>query len=133
MLHPREALLQTARAFQRSPAFAPSRRLRHVAEHRLARLRQLGVRQARSVGRTKTLYQLRLAATVAKLTLVATNVGLLRGHRRRQVTDGAPRFACVVWLFANCRSIRPTRAPRSRTRRATGRFSAALLEAIPFK
>jgi len=83
MLHPREALLQGARAFQRSPAFAPYRRLRQAAEHRLARLMQLGVRQARYVGRTKTLCQLLLAATVANLTLAATAVGLLRGRRPR--------------------------------------------------
>lgn len=47
MLHPREALLQEARAFQRSPAFAPYRRLRQAAEHRLAQLMQLGVHQSR--------------------------------------------------------------------------------------
>jgi hypothetical protein len=84
MLHPQEATLQDARAFQRSAAFAPYRQLRQVAEHRLARLMQLGVRQARYVGRAKTLGQLLLAATVANLTLVATGVGLLRGRRRRQ-------------------------------------------------
>lgn len=84
MLHPQEATLQEARAFQRSEAFAPYRQLRQVAEHRLARLMQLGVRQARYVGRAKTLCQLLLAATVANLTLVATGVGLLRGRHRRQ-------------------------------------------------
>src|SRR5579884_945348 len=74
MLHPREALLQDARAFQKSPAFAPYHQLRQAAEHRLARLMQLGMRQARYVGRTKTLFQLLLAATVANLTLVARNL-----------------------------------------------------------
>jgi hypothetical protein len=78
MIHPQEALLQEARAFQQSEAFAPYRKLRQVAEHRLARLMQLGVRQARYIGRTKTLCQLLLAATVANLTLVATRVGLMR-------------------------------------------------------
>src|SRR2546430_763778 len=76
MLHPSEAILQEARAFQRSGAFAPYRTLRQAAEHRLARLMQLGMRQARYVGRAKTLFQLLLAATVANLTLVATRVGL---------------------------------------------------------
>src|SRR5829696_2683830 len=47
MIHPQEALLQEARAFQKSEAFAPYRKLRQAAEHRLARLMQLGVRQAR--------------------------------------------------------------------------------------
>jgi hypothetical protein len=45
---------------------------RQVVEHRIARLVQLGIRQARYVGRTKTLFQLLLAAAVANLTLLAT-------------------------------------------------------------
>jgi len=57
-LHPQEALLQAARAFQTSPAFAEYRRLRQAAEHRIARLVQLGIRQARYFGRAKTLFQL---------------------------------------------------------------------------
>ena len=45
-------------------------------EHRLARLVQLGIRQARYFGRVRTRFQLYLAATVANLTLVAGKVGL---------------------------------------------------------
>ena len=78
-LHPQEALLQEARAFQRSEAYAPYRALRQVAEHRVARLMQLGARKARYFGRNKTLYQSLIAATVANLTLVATKTGLMRG------------------------------------------------------
>jgi Transposase DDE domain/Transposase domain (DUF772) len=98
MLHPQEAMLQEARAFQRSAAFAPYRRLRQVVEHRLARLMQLGMRQARYVGRAKTLAQLLLAATVANLTLVATKVGLLRGRRRRTAhrDPDMPGFGAVL-------------------------------------
>lgn len=70
-IHPQEALLQQARAFQHSPAFADYRTARQAAEHRLARLVQLGIRQARYVGRKKTLFQLLMAATVANLTLLA--------------------------------------------------------------
>ncbi|MPZ14968.1 MAG: IS1182 family transposase [Chloroflexi bacterium] len=70
-VHPQEALLQAARAFQASPAFAPNRVLRQTVEHRLARLVQLGIRQARYVGRSKVLFQLAMAAAVANLTLVA--------------------------------------------------------------
>jgi hypothetical protein len=84
MLHPHEAVLQEARAFQNSDSFASYRKLRQVAEHRLARLMQLGVRQARYVGRTKTLFQLLMAATVANLTLVATRTGLMRDRHRRK-------------------------------------------------
>jgi len=78
-LHPQEALLQEARAFQQSAAYAPYRAFRQVAEHRLARLMQLGARKARYFGRRKTLFQLLIAATVANLTLVATKTGLMRG------------------------------------------------------
>ena len=82
-LHPQEKLLQEARAFQKSESFAPYRAARQVAEHRIARLMQLGVRQARYFGRTKTLFQLLMAATVANLTLVATKVGLMRARGRK--------------------------------------------------
>jgi transposase len=70
-LHPQEALLQQARELQASPVFDEARRRRQVVEHRIARLVQLGIRQARYLGRTKTLFQLCLAAAVANLTLLA--------------------------------------------------------------
>src|SRR5919108_990724 len=70
-LHPQEALLQQARAFQASDAFDAVRRPRQAVEHRIARLVQLGIRQARYVGRAKTLFQLASAATVANLALLA--------------------------------------------------------------
>ena len=75
-LHPQEALLQRARALQQSEAFAGYRQRRVVVEHRLARLVQLGIRQARYFGRVKTKFQLYLAVTVANLTLVASKAGL---------------------------------------------------------
>jgi transposase len=70
-LHAQEGLLQAARELQASPAFGAYRRRRQVVEHRLARLVQLGLRQARYLGRTKTLFQLLMAAAVANLTLLA--------------------------------------------------------------
>jgi hypothetical protein len=82
-LHPQEHLLQEARMLQQSPAFQEYRQVRQTAEHRLARLVQLGIRQARYFGRGKTLFQLLMAATVANLTLVATKTGQMRakgGH-----------------------------------------------------
>ena len=75
-LHPQEALLQQARALQRSEAFAEYRQRRVVVEHRLARLVQLGIRQSRYFGRAKTRFQLYLAATGANLTLVAAKAGM---------------------------------------------------------
>jgi hypothetical protein len=76
-LHPQETLLQQARELQASPAFDEARRRRQVVEHRIARLVQLGIRQARYFGRTKTLFQLCLAAAVANLTLLAATSGAL--------------------------------------------------------
>ena len=78
-LHPQEALLQQARALQQSEAFGEYRQRRVVVEHRLARLVQLGIRQSRYFGRTKTKFQLYLAATVVNLTLVAAKAGLPAG------------------------------------------------------
>ena len=49
-LHPQEALLQQARELQRSDGFTKYSRRRVVVEHRLARLVQLGMRQARYFG-----------------------------------------------------------------------------------
>jgi hypothetical protein len=96
MLHPQEALLQQARAFQNSPEFAPYRKLRQVAEHRLARLMQLGMRKARYFGRTKTRFQLLMAATVANLTLIASRacrgVGLMWGQRQRPAQPSSQIF-----------------------------------------
>lgn len=76
-LHSQERLLQQARALQRSEAFAEYRKRRQVAEHRLARLVQLGIRQGRYFGRVKALFQLLMAATVANLTLVASKLGMM--------------------------------------------------------
>jgi Transposase DDE domain/Transposase domain (DUF772) len=70
-VHAQEALLQQARALQNSEAFKPYRRLRQVAEHRLARMVQLGLRQARYRGLAKTLFQAFMVAAVANLTLLA--------------------------------------------------------------
>lgn len=75
-LHPQEVLLQEARALQQSAGYDQYRRRRVVAEHRLARLVQLGIRQSRYFGRAKTKFQLYLAATVANLTLLADKIGL---------------------------------------------------------
>ena len=74
-LHPQEGLLQEARQLQDSPAYDQYRHLRVVAEHCLARLVQLGIRQARYFGHAKTKFQLHLAATVANLTLFIGKYG----------------------------------------------------------
>ena len=75
-LYSQEAPLYEARRLRDSPAYDEYRQLRLVVERRLARLVQLGIRQARYFGRGKTKFQLYLAATVANLTLLAGKIGL---------------------------------------------------------
>jgi hypothetical protein len=89
-VHPQEALLQDARALQASPAFRDYRSRRQVVEHRIARLIQLGVRQARYVGRAKTLFQVAMAAAVANLTLIM--------NRADADPSSAPLIAVLVGL-----------------------------------
>jgi len=98
-LHPQEALLQEARALQRSDEYGPYRKMRQVAEHRIARLMQLGMRQARYFGRVKTQAQLLLAATIANLTLIAKKMGYINGGSGGQTCV----FSCAlnhIALFA---------------------------------
>ena len=95
-LHPQEALLQQARSLQHSQAFSEYRKRRQVAEHRLARLVQLGMRQARYCGRVKTLFQLLIAATVANLTLVAAKMGVISKSPNRSQSRSGQRAACSL-------------------------------------
>ena len=128
-LHPQEALLQQARALQQSEAFAGYRQRRVVVEHRLARLVQLGIRQARYFGRVKTKFQACGSApmdlilpvapagpqivTVANLTLVASKAGLpedtggaskvgsaLRAGTIHSTVDFIPARLCQIWALA---------------------------------
>ena len=108
LIHPQEGMLQQARALQQSADYDEYRARRVVVEHRLARLVQLGIRQARYFGRVKTKFQLYLAATVANLTLVAGKIGRsgstgggAAGHRvvlndvRAVVANAAANFSAV--------------------------------------
>ena len=108
LIHPQEGMLQQARALQQSADYDEYRARRVVVEHRLARLVQLGIRQARYFGRVKTKFQLYLAATVANLTLVLGKIGLsgsagggAAGHRvvlndvRAVVANAAANFSAV--------------------------------------
>ncbi len=126
-IHPQEALLQEARALQQSAAYDEYRARRMVVEHRLARLVQLGIRQARYFGRVKTRFQLYLAATVANLTLVLGNIGRsgstgggAAGHRvvlnvvRAVVANAAANFSAVrlgqLWSLFFLSATRPNLA-----------------------
>ena len=57
-VHPQEARLREARAYQKTSAGKARLRQRVVVEHRLARLGQLGISQARYRSRVKTRFQL---------------------------------------------------------------------------
>ncbi len=89
-LHPQAAELAAARELERSPAFAEYKRLRQVAEHRIARLVQLGARQSRFFGGHKTRFQLLMAAAAANLTLVW---GQAESPRPQHTPPAAPQAA----------------------------------------
>jgi hypothetical protein len=71
MIQAEEGLQQRARVHNQSATGRKSLRQRVVVEHRIARLVQLGIRQSRYFGRTKTCLQLVMAAMVANVSLVA--------------------------------------------------------------
>ena len=77
-----EALQQQARAHNQTEAGRKTLQQRVVVEHRLARLVQLGIRQSRYFGRTKTRLQVMMAAMVA-------NVSLVVGYCKRQAEPAA--------------------------------------------
>ena len=77
-----EDLQQRARGHNQSAAGRETLRQRVVVEHRIARLVQLGIRQSRYFGKTKTCLQVVMAAVVANLSLVA-------GYCKRQAEPAA--------------------------------------------
>ena len=85
------AELQRLRAFQRTEQFKKRYRRRVVVEHRIGRPVQLGIRQARYLGRVKVAYQVTLAAAVANLVL-ATSKGSDRFARVLHSLDTAVRL-----------------------------------------
>lgn len=103
-------------------------RRRVVAEHRLAPLEQLGIRQARYFGRVKTKFQLYLAATVANLAMLANQTGVSADPSGDPDTmtasvpisgdHGVDRHLLRTWMLAWLRaptlalSLFPTRAFR---------------------
>jgi hypothetical protein len=91
-VHPQEALLQAARAFQQTAAGRQRLRERVVAEHGLARLGHLGIGEARYVGRKKTRFQLLLAATVANLRWT-WNWSAAQAERREAAANNSVKTA----------------------------------------
>jgi hypothetical protein len=117
ILHRNEDVLLKARARQRSPGFQQLWRRRQAVEHRVARMVQLGMRQARYRGRQKTLFQALLTAAVANLTLMAAGVGTRaepsgprsRNRSRRQIS-GAVATALTRLSDALTSILGPDRA-----------------------
>jgi hypothetical protein len=71
-IQPEERLQQQARAYNQTEAGKKMLRQRVVVEHRIARLVRLGIRQSRYFGKTKTHFQVVMAAVVANLSLVVS-------------------------------------------------------------
>jgi hypothetical protein len=100
-VHAQEALLQKARAYQKTTEGKAYLRKRVVVEHRLARLGQLGIGQARYFGRAKTRFQLSMAAAVANLRRVWNWQGQQKG------TEPGPEpvnqvVSLLFWLAKTC-------------------------------
>jgi hypothetical protein len=77
----RTQALWRLRRKQKTKRFRRRYRKRVVAEHRLARMVQLGIRQAKYFGKQKVTFQVALAATVANLSLAATALAHLPGTK----------------------------------------------------
>ena len=95
-LHPDEAILQQARALEKTEYFRDTYRERVVVEHRIGRLVGLGMRQSRFMGRTKTEFQALMAAAVANFTLTMGWMGSedgLCGLLRRVLRHLCPQNA----------------------------------------
>jgi transposase len=130
-MHPQEQLLQDARALQASPAFADYRRRRQMVEHRIARLVQLGIRQARDVGTPKVLFQLLMAAAVANLTYLAATATqpIDPDSRASELLLGLLGLLLVV-VGRSLSPTWPTEAPDAR-RRSRSASGSRLLSPLP--
>ena len=110
-----------------------------VAEHPLARLGQLVIRQARYFGQIKTKVQLYLAATVANLTLLANQTGVCGDSGEdpdcivttalNGVNRSVDRHLLPTWMLARLRSptlaLSPWTSPWPWRHRHPGPSSAA--------
>jgi hypothetical protein len=100
-VHPQEAQLQAARVYQKTPEGKAHLRKRVVVEHRLARLGQLGISQARYCGHTKTRFQLMMACSLANFRWVWNQ----EAHQAALLHAGATDFAqrgslcACIWLL----------------------------------
>ena len=99
------AALWALRKKQKTKRFRKRYRKRVVVEHRIGRLVQLGVRQAKYFGKAKTHFQIALTATVANLMLVAAVTGAASSAALSLAL--LVGIACLgfLWLAAQNRSL----------------------------
>ena len=88
-----ERLQQQARSYNQTEAGKKSLRERVVVEHGIARLVRLGIRQSRYFGKTKTRFQVIMAAVVANLSLV---VGFCRREQKPAMNTSDPVIQALL-------------------------------------
>src|SRR5437867_401580 len=91
-IQPEERLQQQARAHNQTQAGQQSLRERVVVEHGIARLVRLGIRQSRYFGKTKTRFQVIMAAVVANLSLV---VGFSHREQKPAMNTSDPEIQAL--------------------------------------
>lgn len=100
-VHPQEAMLQAARAYQKTPEGKSRLRDRVVVEHRLARLAQLGIGQARYRGHAKSRFQLMIASSIANFRLVwnkEAHNGAVSGSETL-ISSAMGRYIAYFWVL----------------------------------
>ncbi|MFQ5633157.1 MAG: IS1182 family transposase, partial [bacterium] len=103
-LHPREDLLQKARAKAATESFEEHYQERVAVEHSIARLVQRGIRQSRFFGRKRTLWQVALAAAVVNFKQIATKEAEVKQRLRRflrYILHGLQELACRIRSASN--------------------------------
>src|SRR5213593_5124003 len=86
------AALTSTRAHNQTQAGQQSLRQRVVVEHGIARLVRLGIRQSRYFGKTKTRFQVIMAAVVANLSLV---VGFSHREQKPAMNTSDPEIQAL--------------------------------------
>jgi hypothetical protein len=99
-----EALWRLRRQ-QKTKRFRKRYRKRVVVEHRIGRLVQLGVRQAKYFGKAKTGFQIALVATVANLMLVVAASGAASSAALHLALFVGIAFIAFRWLAEQKRPL----------------------------
>ncbi len=88
--------LRCLRLHQRTKAFKRAYRRRVKVKHRIARLGQLGVRQAKYFGRAKVAFQVCIAATVANMVLACSAAAMGARYGCRSIADAIHTLQ-ILW------------------------------------